>query len=106
MNNIIKIKDCPWLPNEFKYYIDRTAESQLIQVLCRCDSKNINIPDHADWTDTEFKSFMHMTVKGFLNADLYTTLTEFMGRAEGSFGIQVAKILFSNLFCFLIACML
>ena len=91
------------LPSKSKstYIIDRAAELQLIDVLCSSyENRNINIhnehphhradePDISNWSGLEFKSFVTMTVKGFLNADLYTTMTEFMSRAEGSFGVQV-----------------
>ena len=89
------------LPSKSKstYIIDRAAELQLIDVLCSSyENRNINKehhhhradePDISNWSGLEFKSFVTMTVKGFLNADLYNTMTEFMSRAEGSFGVQV-----------------
>ena len=36
-----------------------------------------------------WKGFIHHTIRGFLRADLYTAVTEFQSRAEGSFGLQV-----------------
>ena len=97
INNVIVVMVNPSLPSKCTYNIDRAAELQLIDVLCSSyENKNINnehhhavAPDISNWSDLEFKSFVSMTVKGFLNADLYTTMTEFMSRAEGSFGVQV-----------------
>lgn len=45
-------------------------------------------PSAAQWSHHEYESFVHMSVRGFLRADLYTALSEFLSRAEGSFGIQ------------------
>ena len=98
INNVIVVMVNPSLPSKCTYIIDRAAELQLIDVLCSSyQNRNINnehhlhavAPDISNWSDLEFKSFVSMTVKGFLNADLYTTMTEFMSRAEGSFGVQV-----------------
>ena len=41
------------------------------------------------WAPMKLKSFVHHTVRGFLKLDLYNAVTEFMGRAGGSFGLQV-----------------
>lgn len=49
--------------------------------------------DGTHWTSTELKSFVYATVRGFLFADLYTALTEFLSRAQGSFGLQVHSTL-------------
>ena len=98
IKNVIVVMVNPSLPSKCTYIIDRAAELQLIDVLCSSyQNRNINnehhhhavAPDISNWSDLEFKSFVSMTVKGFLNADLYTTMTEFMSRAEGSFGVQV-----------------
>jgi hypothetical protein len=43
----------------------------------------------AEWTAPVTKSFVRATVRGFLRADLYTAVVEFLGRADGSFGLQV-----------------
>jgi hypothetical protein len=37
---------------------------------------------------SQLHAFVHYTVRGFLRADLYNALTEFLSRAHGSFGIQ------------------
>jgi hypothetical protein len=46
-----------------------------------------------DWSDGERNAFIFHTVRGFLRYDLYTAMTEFLGRAEGSFGLQVHSTL-------------
>ena len=109
---MIVVTTDPSLPSKCTYIIDRAAELQLIDVLCSSyENRNINNnehhravePDISNWSGLEIKSFFTMTVKGFLNADLYTTMTEFMSRAEGSFGVQVENIFTSFvLFIFII----
>lgn len=42
-----------------------------------------------DWSDAQLTSFLSCTVRGFLRSDLYTSMSEFLARAEGSFGLQV-----------------
>ena len=96
INNVIVVMVNPSLPSKCTYIIDRAAEFQLIDALCSSYKNGQHhhhavAPDISNWSDLEFKSFVSMTVKGLLNADLYTTLTEFMSRAEGSFGIQVKR---------------
>ena len=46
-----------------------------------------------DWSDSQLKSFVSCTVRGFLRSDLYTSMSEFLARAEGSFGLQVLLLL-------------
>jgi hypothetical protein len=41
------------------------------------------------WSSTKLHAFIYYTVSGFLKGDLYTSMTEFLSRADGSFGIQV-----------------
>jgi hypothetical protein len=43
----------------------------------------------SEWSDPILLSFLHTTLRGFFRADLYTAMTEFLSRAEGSFGLQV-----------------
>ena len=43
----------------------------------------------SDWTDTLLLSVLHTALRGFFLGDLYTAMTEFLSRAEGSFGLQV-----------------
>lgn len=40
------------------------------------------------WKMPMLRAFVHHTVRGFLHADLYTSLSEVLSRATGSFGIQ------------------
>jgi hypothetical protein len=42
-----------------------------------------------DWSDAQVASFLSCTVRGFLRSDLYNSMSEFLARAEGSFGLQV-----------------
>ena len=42
-----------------------------------------------DWNDTLLLSVLHTALRGFFLGDLYTAMTEFLSRAEGSFGLQV-----------------
>ena len=59
----------------------------------------------SDWSDPQLISFLSCTVRGFLRCDLYTSMTEFLSRAEGSFGLQVkAFFLLHNHLKYLIVC--
>ena len=40
------------------------------------------------WGSLKVRAFLKHTVRGFLRFDLYTAMTEFLSRAEGSFGLQ------------------
>lgn len=40
------------------------------------------------WTSVQLKSFIITMVRSFLRSDLYNAMTEFLSRAEGSFGLQ------------------
>lgn len=113
VNNIIQIvnndekesegdKDC-------SYYIDVLGENQYLRVLflelssgldpIHEGSKNIgggvertnlrNSLGISDWTDTTLIAFLKTGIRGFLRGDMYTAMTEFVSRAEGSFGLQV-----------------
>lgn len=62
------------------------AELQLINALIALQDGR---PAIRGWGSAEYASFVNMAVKGFLRADLYNTMTEFLSRAEGSFGVQV-----------------
>lgn len=86
VNNVIIIDE---IENGFRYHIDSASEKQFISVLCSQVSSNYNLPDKSSMSVSEFSSFIHMAVKGFLHADLYSTMAEFHGRAIGSFGLQV-----------------
>jgi glucosamine 6-phosphate synthetase-like amidotransferase/phosphosugar isomerase protein len=43
----------------------------------------------SDWTDSVLIAFLKTAIRGFLRGDMYTAMTEFVSRAEGSFGLQV-----------------
>ena len=40
------------------------------------------------WPLSKLTAFVHYVVRGFLRSDTYTAMTEFLTRAEGSFGLQ------------------
>ena len=44
-----------------------------------------------DWSEIQLTTFLSCTVRGFLRGDLYNAMTEFLSRAEGSFGLQVSN---------------
>jgi hypothetical protein len=46
-----------------------------------------------DWSEIQLTTFLSCTVRGFLRGDLYNAMTEFLSRAEGSFGLQVSALL-------------
>ena len=46
-----------------------------------------------DWSEIQLTTFLSCTVRGFLRGDLYNAMTEFLSRAEGSFGLQVSTML-------------
>jgi hypothetical protein len=69
----------------YKYCIDKAGEKQFIEDIL--DNHISQFSGH--WTDLESKAFVNSTVRGFLRFDLYNALTEFLSRAEGSFGLQV-----------------
>lgn len=45
-----------------------------------------------DWSEIQLTTFLSCTVRGFLRGDLYNAMTEFLSRAEGSFGLQVSAL--------------
>ena len=45
-----------------------------------------------DWSEIQLTTFLSCTVRGFLRGDLYNAMTEFLSRAEGSFGLQVSNL--------------
>lgn len=49
-----------------------------------------------DWSEIQLTTFLSCTVRGFLRGDLYNAMTEFLSRAEGSFGLQVSTMLTSS----------
>ena len=75
--------------------VSSESSKQSIKSLSKKDiSKSmLNYLDACNWTFGELKAFIYAAVRGFLYADLYNALTEFMSRAEGSFGVQVHSTL-------------
>ena len=80
VNNVMKVQPCPESDRHF-YRIDPAGEAQLIRII----SKEIeaNRQEGHEWTKAEIKAFANCAVRGFLRADLYNSLTEFLARAEG-----------------------
>lgn len=80
----------------YQYRIDPAGEAQFLRTLLTVlggatgDGSTIrhrlNI---ADWSEPLLLSFLHTALRGFFRGDLYTAMTEFLSRAEGSFGLQV-----------------
>ena len=88
-NNIIQISIKH--PNSrfvYSYTIDETGVSQFESSLAESIARK-----PANWGVKEWKGFIHHTVRGFLRADLFTCVTEFQSRAEGSFGLQIHSTL-------------
>lgn len=77
----------------FFYCIQETGVAQLESAICSVlqDSANPMAQNLGvkRWSDIKLKSFIHHAVRGFLKLDLYNAVTEMIGRAEGSFGLQV-----------------
>ena len=82
LNNVIKAAEYG------SYTIDKASLKQLITSLIQAENKPLDEKVH-HFDDNEVVAFISTAVRGFLYADLYTSLTEFISRAEGSFGIQV-----------------
>eukprot|EP00808_Paulinella_micropora_P025691 g57099.t1 len=75
----------------YRYYVDPNGEKALVEALVEELSSNHNARvslNVADWTNAKARSFFYQTVRDFLRMDLYSSLTEFLGRASGSFGLQ------------------
>lgn len=77
----------------FFYRIQESGVVQLENAICEIlqdtanpMAQNLGVKR---WSDIKLKSFIHHAVRGFLKLDLYNAVTEMIGRAEGSFGLQV-----------------
>lgn len=87
INNVIKVKR---VAGRHEYSIHRSSESQLVSALSAALTAPLRERLRCDaWSSTELYGFLYHCVRGFLRMDLYTSLTELLSRAEGSFGIQV-----------------
>jgi hypothetical protein len=78
------------------YRIDAAAEKQFIAAISSRIRSRIDIDNKLleeggllTWSETNIESFAHLSTRGFLRGDCYNVMTEFLSRAEGSFGIQV-----------------
>lgn len=95
VNNVIK-----FVPGFSAFYrLDMKAEKQLVAIIVEQISA---LTDRALldggmnlflWSPQNIAAFAHFTVRGFLRNDSYNVMTEFLSRAEGSFGIQVHSTL-------------
>jgi len=91
-NNIIKVRQDKDVMGSKKkiveYSIDPAGEAQFVDaVLSQFDSYADRFNANT-WSRKERLAFVSLTIRSFLRNDLYTTLTEVLSRAEGSFGIQ------------------
>lgn len=74
-------------PSAYRYRINVYRERQFVNALVSFSS--MKKPDISDWKDDAFRSFVVSTVRGFLRMDLYNACSEFLSRAQGSFGLQM-----------------
>ena len=91
INNIVKAKAA----DQFGYYIDKAGVSGFVK---HCSEMLLDANRAADlkvaaWKQVDITSFVATAARGFLHSDLYTSLTELLSRAEGSFGLQVHSTL-------------
>lgn len=85
INNVIKVNFVKNSSGEYQHRIIHSGERQFIRALL--SSRQLR-PPIDDWSIYEYKSFIMVAVRGFLRADLYNAMTEFLSRGTGSFGIQ------------------
>jgi len=95
INNIVTPVTAPaqhlMAGRRFYYRINEAGVVQLKTALCKSiyDGNNRKVLGAERWSPSRIESFMHHAIRGFLKMDLYNAVTEFMSRAEGSFGLQV-----------------
>jgi hypothetical protein len=91
INNVVKFR-----PDGF-YWIDPVSEKQLRAAVSErirsasADLQSALLDDNRgliSWADSNIHVFVRTAVRGFLRCDLYCAMTEFLSRAEGSFGLQ------------------
>jgi len=87
-NNIIEISHKNSISNSYSYTINLKGVRQFIAALC---GEKRQKPK--EWSLSDWRGFVRHAVRGFLRADLFTAVTEFQARAEGSFGLQVHSTL-------------
>ena len=73
-------------PSFYRYRINSERECQLVNILVSSSERK---PDISEWGNDIFTSFVTSTVRGFLRMDLYNACSEFLFRAQGSFGLQM-----------------
>lgn len=75
-----------------RYSIDikgvRSLEAKLCQSIASLPKSSLEPMRLLKATDKQLKGFVHHTVRGFLRQDLYTAMSEFLLKAQGSFGVQ------------------
>jgi len=86
VNNVIKIQR-DMVVDRYSYRIDPAGEAQLISIIETEIERNRT--EGKEWRKSEVCSFANCAVRGFLRADLYNSLTEFLSRAEGPLVIYV-----------------
>eukprot|EP01038_Epipyxis_sp_PR26KG_P007438 gene7438-10134_t len=100
INNVIKVIETPNFETkkEFYYQIDPHAVKQFEEYLFKevfdkqlSANHIINAMEHHHITlsISQLASFVHFSVRGFLYYDMYNSMTEFLSRAIGSFGLQM-----------------
>ena len=102
----------PFLGAMYQYRIDSAGEKQFLRTLMAAldgdtsiSSGKVDMVDSGyvgqgarylraslqitEWSESLLLSFLRTALRGFFRGDLYTAMTEFLSRAEGSFGLQV-----------------
>lgn len=81
------IESIPTASSSYRFRINSKGERQLVNALATAAS--VKKPDTTGWTDDVFTSFLISAVRDFLRMDLYNACSEFLSRAQGSFGLQM-----------------
>ena len=73
---------CLTLPAQYACFLALDLSLQLKSAI-RSNDRGGSVPvGPSEWDDDQLNSFLHHAVKAFLRNDLYTALTELLGRAE------------------------
>jgi hypothetical protein len=80
------IESIPTGSSSYRFRINSKGERQLVNALATASAKK---PDTSGWTDDVLTSFLNSAVRDFLRMDLYNACSEFLSRAQGSFGLQM-----------------
>lgn len=83
------------------YRISSIGESHLVKAieLAFADDTVQDRLGVRGWSKELLKGVAHFSVRGFLRADLYESMTELLVRARGSFGLQVSSRRLSSMSC-------